>query len=86
MRQYFWGGFVIFLIFLVFLVASKSRQAGINEANLTISQAVITNQKATDEIRTKQQKITSKPDNNSDAYIRDWMRLVAEKTNSTNSR
>jgi Tfp pilus assembly protein PilO len=37
MRQYFWGGFVIFLIFLVFLVASKSRQAGINESELKCS-------------------------------------------------
>ena len=82
MKNYFYAGLAILLIFLIFLVAREQKEAGRNEIRVEQledkniqNRAIIDNQKKTNEIQRKQQKIIKNLDIPNE-YRLEWLRWI----------
>jgi hypothetical protein len=82
MKNYFYAGLAILLIFLIFLVAREQKEAGRNEIRVEQledkniqNRAIIDNQKKTNEIQRKQQKIIKNLDIPNEYRLK-WLRWI----------
>jgi hypothetical protein len=90
MRNYFYSGLAILLIFLIFLVAREQKEAGRNEIRVEQledkniqNRAIIDNQKKTNEVQRKQQKIIRNLDIPNDYRLK-WLRWIYPDITASN--
>jgi len=85
LKEYLTAGAVILFIFVIYISFSKGRELEQMKCNAKITtienerqEQVIINQKATNEVKTKQQKIISLPVPTDD-YVDKWMQWLTEE-------